>query len=129
MTGASAPVAPPWIRPWLKYKHPEPAPYNEAAFEHEPPDVHPVVFDEITAESVWLAAMNTKGGAGPSGIDADGWRHILVSRNFGQSSEELRREIAMLIQQLCVEKVDLFTSNYCFLEPRGFLGVQANSIR
>ena len=49
--------------------------------------------------------------AGPSGLDADGWRHILVSRNFGLASEELRGEIAIMISKLCTEKVDLFTSN------------------
>ncbi len=96
----------------LEAKHPEPAPLNDdAIYEHEQPMVHPVVFEEITAESVRNAALHTKGGAGPSGLDADGWRHILVSRNYGAISEELRAEFARMIKILCTEKVDLFTNN------------------
>ena len=86
----------------LEAKHPEPAPLNDdAIYEHEQPMVHPVVFEEITAESVRNAALHTKGGAGPSGLDADGWRHILVSRNYGTISEELRAEFARMIKILC----------------------------
>ena len=55
--------------------------------------------------------LNTHGGAGPSGVDADGWRHMLVSRNFVSASEELRAELATMIRQLCTEKIELITSN------------------
>ena len=44
---------------------------------------------------------------GPSGVDADGWRHILVSRNFVQAAEELRGEFALFVKHLCINKVDL----------------------
>ena len=54
--------------------------------------------------------MNTQGGSGPSGLDADGWRHILISRNYGSCSVELRSEFALMIKQICIEKVELFKS-------------------
>ena len=91
----------------LRAKHPEPTPCSdEALHEHQAPEVHPIVYESINAESVRKAALNTHGGAGPSGVDADGWRHILVSRNFGVASEELRSEYANTIKLLCTEKVD-----------------------
>ena len=40
--------------------------------------------------------MNTKGTAGPSGMDADVWRKILCSNNFKMAGKELREEIAIL---------------------------------
>ena len=96
----------------LHTKHPEPGTLNEdAVYQHQAPPVHPIVFDAITAESVRKAAMNTKGGAGPSGVDADGWRHILVSRNFGLASEELRSELALLIRKLCTEQIEVSREN------------------
>ena len=33
----------------------------------------------------------TRGAAGPSGIDADQWRSILISGNFGNAGEGLRK--------------------------------------
>ena len=92
----------------LQSKHPEAQECQpEAIFEMQAPEVHPVVFEEIDGESVRKAAMLTRGGSGPSGLDADGWRHILVSRNFGTCSAELRTELATLIRQLCTEKVEI----------------------
>ena len=64
----------------LQSKHPEPSELSEeAVVDMQPVEIHPVVFNEITSESIKSAAMKTHGGAGPSGLDADGWRHILVS--------------------------------------------------
>ena len=95
----------------LQSKHPESSALNEdAVIDVEPIDIHPVVFNEITADSIKSAAMKTRGGAGPSGMDADGWRHILVSRNFGDASEELRTELAMCVRKLCTEKLVLKTN-------------------
>ena len=91
----------------LRAKHPEPTPSSEEAiYNHQAPEVHPVVFEAINAESIRKAALNTHGGAGPSGVDADAWRHMLVSRNFGIASEELRTEFAEVIKLLCTEKVE-----------------------
>ena len=28
--------------------------------------------------------MKTRGGSGPSGLDVDGWKRILLSKNFGE---------------------------------------------
>ena len=36
-------------------------------------EIHPIKFDSIDAENVRKAALRTRGGAGPSELDADGW--------------------------------------------------------
>ena len=51
------------------------------------------------------AAMLTKGGSGPSGLDADGWRKILTSRSFGTVSSKLRKTFALFVKSLCVEEI------------------------
>ena len=40
------------------------------------------------------AVEKTRGSAGPSGLDVDGWRRILMLGNFGSSGEDLRKAIA-----------------------------------
>ena len=47
------------------------------------------------------AIEKTRGSAGPSGLDADGWRRILMSGNFGSSGEDSRKAIADMTKRLC----------------------------
>ena len=92
----------------LQAKHPEPNTcHDDALCDTQAPEVHPDVFDSITANSIRSAAMNTKGGSGPSGQDADGWRQILASQRFGVCSEELRTQLALASKQMCTEKIDI----------------------
>ena len=92
----------------LQTKHPESKPcHPDALIDTQAPEVHEVVFDTISEASIKSAAMNTKGGSGPSGLDADSWRNILASRRFGQCTEELRTELALATKQMCIEKVEI----------------------
>ena len=56
----------------------------------QPPFVDPVMFESITGSTIANSALQTKGSSGPSGLDADGWRRILVSKNFGAAGHNLR---------------------------------------
>ena len=58
------------------------------------PFVDPIIFYTINEETILKAALRTKGAAGPSVLDADGWRRILVSKNFGKHGINLRSSIA-----------------------------------
>ena len=69
-----------------------------------PKKVHPVRFDEINEECVKKAAIRTAGGAGPSGLDGEGWCRILTSRSFGSASTDLRKTIAEIAKCLCSEE-------------------------
>jgi len=86
----------------LKQKHPE---------GMEPPDdvlltdtliqLHPVRFEEIDSELIRQFALKTRGGAGPSGLDGDGWRRILTSNSFGTEPSDLCSSLAKLTRTLC----------------------------
>ena len=81
----------------LRMKHPKEEPASaDVLFPDEPVVIHPIVFEKIDAELVRTAARKTQGGSGPSGMDADGWRRILVSNSFGKSSSDLCQSIAQL---------------------------------
>ena len=91
----------------LKSKHP---PGNTPALDtivegaHNPPTVHPVIFDSIQAKTIRSAALHTNGAAGPSGIDARGWRRLCCS--FKSASDDLCHSLALLTRRLCKEFVD-----------------------
>ena len=52
----------------------------------------------------------TKGGSGPSGLDADEWRRMLTSREFGTSLTDLRKTFAQVMKKLCIEELESTTS-------------------
>ena len=63
------------------------------------------------------AGLLTKGGSGPSGLDSDGWRSILTSRQFENSSSDLRKAYANFVKTLCpgelqsTQSLEAFTAN------------------
>ena len=91
----------------LKLKHPRAQPASPDAVPERntaPPDVHPVVFEEITATSIRRTALQTKDAAGPSGIDAYGWRRLCTS--FRYASHDLCNTLAAIARQLYTTFVD-----------------------
>ena len=91
----------------LKEKHPPPEdPDPSFSFIDEPKNIHPIRFDTITAESIKTAAAKTKGGSGPSGLDAVGWKRILTSKSFGKSSDDLCTALAYMGRKLCTKEED-----------------------
>ena len=63
----------------LEQKHPEGREVNEDFILQGPiSTVNPIVYDVIDGSRVLKAAQKTKGGSGPSGLDADGWRKPLT---------------------------------------------------
>ena len=51
------------------------------------------------------AAQLTKGGSGPSGMDADGWRKILTSKVYGETGNDVRKALANVIKKMCREEI------------------------
>ena len=49
------------------------------------------------------AAIRTKGGSGPSGMDAEGWRRIIASNQFGATYSDLRKAFAEVFKKLCTK--------------------------
>ena len=74
----------------LRLKHPDPKDAHESVMLSDIPErIHPVNFELIDAEMIKKAATKTRGESGPSGLDADGWKRILLPKNFGESSSDL----------------------------------------
>ena len=91
----------------LQRKHPKPQELRMEALpfrNEEPPDVHPVSFEAITASIVRRAALQTKGAAGPSGLDAYCWRRLCTA--FQTASDDLCQSLSMLARKLCTSYVD-----------------------
>ena len=66
---------------------------------------YPVKFQSIDA-------IRAKGVSGRSGMDANGWRRILSSNNFGTSSSDLRKAFANVVQTLCTDLIDTLAAWY-----------------
>ena len=67
--------------------------------------VHPLVFDQISGDTIQKATSRTEDGAGPFGMNADDWSRILASNKYGQTSNECREVIALFARTLCTEKL------------------------
>ncbi len=93
----------------LKEKHPPgaaatPASIIDESEATESLPFHPVVFEKITGSQIRSAALRTEGAAGPSGIDAAGWRRMCTS--FHGASNTLCSAVAAVTRRLCTTYVD-----------------------
>ncbi|XP_074605797.1 uncharacterized protein LOC141858854 [Acropora palmata] len=92
----------------LKEKHPNPQPTKLGSLLFGPIDdeLPETLYSEINGEMVRQAALRTKGAGGPSGIDANGFRRIMASKSFKQSSSRLCETIATMTKILCTRYID-----------------------
>ena len=65
---------------------------------------HHVVFDQIDGPMVRSTIHGRSGSAGPSGLDARGWKRLCSS--FKRASSDLCESIARLTKRLCTTYVD-----------------------
>ena len=91
----------------LQSKHSNPIDADESVLiKGDIPFIDPVMYNDINETTIMNAALRTKGAAGPSGINADGWRRILVSKNYGKTGTELRSSLARFAKKLCTKEID-----------------------
>ena len=92
----------------LKFKHPQPKKTDKTILLPDIPErIHPVRFELIDADLIKKAATKTRGGSGPSGIDADGCRRILLSKYFDESFSDLCKTLANVAKKLST-KINLY---------------------
>ena len=102
----------------LKQNHPQRRDADpEIMLPDKPEEIHPIKFDPIDPENVTKAALKTRGEAGPSGLDADFWKRIFTSNQFGDSTDDLCKTFAEVIKKLCTVE-NQSTSLEAFLANR-----------
>ena len=78
----------------LQQKHPKASEaLDDILLKEAPQEVHPIIYENINSEMVKDVIKKTRGAAGSLIINADGWRRILVSGNFTNVEENLRKSI------------------------------------
>ena len=103
----------------LVQKHPQPRELSlDILIQGPTRPIHPVAYDDMDESVKIKASMLTKGGSGPSGLDADSWCRILTSRAFGTATLDLCRTFAQLIKKLCVEELESPSSLESFVACR-----------
>ena len=91
----------------LALLHPEGAPAMKNGILEGPIEyVEPVIFDNIDGETIQACAKRTSGSAGPSGLDSDGWKRIMCSKQFKSKPKELCESIALLARKLCTKHIN-----------------------
>ena len=94
------------IKTILEEKHPKSREVNQdILLPQSANEPEPVIFEEISGLSVFNAAKQIQGSGGPTLIDADGWKHMLCSRAYGNASLELCDAIADLAKKLCRDDI------------------------
>ena len=69
-------------------------------------EVQPVIFEEINVELVQRIARGMRGSGGPTLIDSDVWKHILLSKAYGNASSQLCQAIADMTKRLSIESIN-----------------------
>ena len=102
----------------LQKKHPPPSASEGLRLQgcHRPPNG--VIYEMITGEMVWKKSLQTHGSAGPSGLDARGWRRLLSNTICGSAASDLCNALAALAKKLATttcQHIDALTA--CRLIP------------
>ena len=74
---------------------------SEVLLTDKPEEVNPFKFASIDAESVRKATFRTGGDAGPSGLEAEGWKRLFASTQFGDNTVDLCNTSAEVITKVC----------------------------
>ena len=93
----------------LKYPEVQQA-LHEEMLQGPKRQIYSTVYKDIDEHLVKKAAIKTKGGCGPSGLDTDNWCRILFSNQFGSSPLDLRTSIATFVKILCNRNIHFSNS-------------------
>ena len=102
----------------LKIKHPNATNAEPSTLlQGEPTFVDPIMFNDLDECTIARAASRTKGAAGLSGMDAENWKRMILSKSFGKDSTSLQSSLAKMARILCTQElIDKPTSGNNILE-------------
>ena len=96
----------------LKRKHQNANDADPSILMDDPlPFVDPVMFQNITESTIMKSALRTRGSSVPCGLDADGSRRILVSKNFGNVGKDLRCALSGFAQKVSTVEIEVKVEN------------------
>ena len=106
------------VKDHLLDKHPPDNPAAPSTISGTPsvPEPHPIVFEQIDGSLIRSTIQRLSGSAGPSGMNAKGWKRMCSS--FHRTSNELCEAIARLSRRICSTYVD----------PRGISSLVASRL-
>ena len=88
----------------FQQNHPKAPEASDDILKETPQELYPVIYESINSGMVKDSIKKTRGAAGPSVMDPDRWCHILISSNFGNAGEDLRKSIAEMAKRICHER-------------------------
>ena len=89
----------------LSRKHPPAEPPDPGAVVNTPAaTINPILFAGLNGGEIRKSAIATQGGAGPSGGDADQWRHMCVG--FRNASNTLCEAMSAVARRMATELLD-----------------------
>ena len=92
----------------LVKKHPCPTPDTSASLivtdATNYSSCHPVIFEQLDEHVIRQTSLCLDGAAGPSGVDAFGWRRLCTS--FRAASTDLCRSLALVARRISTSFVD-----------------------
>ena len=90
----------------LQLKHPEgKEEHQESLLASIPERIHPVKFEGIDAKMKKKVAKKIQVEAGPSGMDADGLKRILTSKQLGNGSVDICKLFAEIIKKISIAEI------------------------
>jgi len=90
----------------LMRKHPPPSTDIPLVASDTPLEsCHPIIFESLDDVVIRKAVLCTKGSAGPSGMDAQGWRSLCTS--FKNASDDLCRSLASVARRISTTSLAL----------------------
>ena len=95
------------VREILKDKHPPAQTANPSTLlptSAHTVDFHPVLFEQVNGDMIRSAALQVNGSAGPSGVDAMGWRRMCTA--FHGASKDLCDALAAVARRISTTFVD-----------------------
>ena len=91
----------------LKEKHPSAQAAHSATLlsgDDNTTETYPVLFERIDGNLIRSTALKVQGSAGPSGMDAAGWRHMCTA--FHGASRDLCISLAAFTCRICSNFID-----------------------